>query len=276
MMQGSVVLTEQELALLKRRACELGWNIEERRGYEVFVARLGASRLIAYSTGSVVYSGEDAEALLSSVLVSPPFDAVVGSDEAGKGEWYGPLVVVALGASPAQLIRMRMMGIRDSKSLTRRRLERLGGVLERIDVLRGVVILSPQRYNELYERLSSRGMGLNDLLAWAHARAIADVLTRLEHTDMKRVRITVDEFDAPKLASRLRVPEGLECTLVQRHGAEAEPEVAAASILAKYIFEREVTKLERTHGVRLKEGSPVHISKDVLPMVAKLHFRCVE
>lgn len=274
-MQRSVVLTGEELALLERRARELGWSIEEREGYEAFVARLGTSRLIAYSTGSVVYSGDEAEALVCGVLTSPPFDAVVGSDEAGKGEWYGPLVVVALGASPAQLLEMRMMGIRDSKFLTRERLERLGSALERIDVPKGVMILSPQRYNELYERLSSEGRGLNDLLAWAHASTIADVLTRLEHMGARRVRITVDEFDAPKLASKLKVPEGLECTLVQRHGAEAEPEVAAASILAKYIFEKEVTRLEHTHGVRLRKGSPARIFRDVLPMVAKLHFKGV-
>ncbi|MHC1597782.1 MAG: hypothetical protein ACXQT3_05665 [Methermicoccaceae archaeon] len=270
--QRSVVLTQDELALLSRRARELGWTAEQKEAYELLCAKGSDSRLMVYGTGTVVYAGDEAKSLLSDVLAPPSFDAVVGSDEAGKGEWYGPLVVVAIGASPSQLLEMRMLGIRDSKSLARGRLLRLGEALQHLNVPKGVVVLTCKRYNELYARLSREGKGLNDLLAWAHATAIADVLRAFR--DVRAVRITVDEFDAPKLAARLRA-KGITHTLVQRHGAEDEPEVAAASVLAKHIFDTEVERLEKTYGIKLKGASPASIPDEILPEVAKLHFKNV-
>ncbi len=269
--QSSVVLTKKELVLLRSRARELGWTVEQKEGYELFTSE-PPSRLMVYATGTVVYAGDWAESLLSDILVPLTFDAVVGSDEAGKGEWYGPLVVVAIGASDKQLFRMRMLGVRDSKSISPKGLLRLGDALHRLDVPKGIVVLRCKKYNELYAKLSKEGKGLNDILAWAHAAAISDALASLG--DMGDVRVTVDEFDAPRLASRLGA-KNLKYTLVQRHGAEAEPEVAAASILAKYIFDTEVKRLESTYNVKLRGAAPASIPDEVLPEVAKLHFKSV-
>ncbi len=77
---------------------------------------------------------------------------------------------------------------------------------------------------------------------------------------------------------------GKQIELVQKHRAEADPAVAAASILARAEFLRRLARLEKQFGISLPRGASGRVEEaarefvakhgaDALAKVAKMHFR---
>ena len=57
----------------------------------------GKVMIVVYKSGKVVHNGsEESEKILHEILKrEDKYDFILGSDETGKGEWFGPLVVTA-------------------------------------------------------------------------------------------------------------------------------------------------------------------------------------
>jgi ribonuclease HIII len=163
------------------------------------------------------------------------------------------------------------MGVRDSKTLPKKKLLALGEKLRSTVAFRSVVLL-PETYNMMYEGLRSEGKGLNDLLAWAHAAAIKDLLSTLEY---KKAHLVIDRFDEKKTDEQLAGLARGNLEIEQKTHAESEPEVAAASIIAKYLFEEHVSALDAQFGLSLRKMKPEDVDSSILPKVAKLHFKNV-
>ena len=205
---------------------------------------------------------------------------MIGTDESGKGDYFGPLVVAAVLVRPEDVPVLETLGVRDSKSVGDAEALRVAdeittGYGDRV----AVVSIPPARYNELRE---SFGNNLNRLLAWAHARAIEDVLQR--HPCGHALS---DKFGAERLIRDALLEKGRGLRLDQRVRAESHPAVAAASIVARARFLRDLARLGRECGVKLPKGAgpPVDAAArrlhqaggiDALRPVAKLHFRTTE
>jgi ribonuclease HIII len=226
---------------------------------------------VVYTTGKMVFQESEAmDEFLDRILVRAE-SVVLGTDEAGKGEWYGPLVVAGVVLTPEHTLQVRKMGVGDSKDVSRPRLYEIGNFLRSAGIEKEVRVLSPDTYNDLYEQFKKEDKTLNDLLAWAHTSCISDILARLQPT---RITVVVDEFDARKVSKRLHA-EKFNIQLIQKTKGESEPAVAAASILAKVIFEEKVDQLNEKYGINLRGTPPGNVPKAVLPYVAKLHFKNV-
>ena len=202
------------------------------------------------------------------------FVARVGLDESGKGDYFGPLVAAAAAVLDEDVEReLAELGVADSKKLSDGRCLRLAQALEaRLPF--EVVVIGPARYNQLYERLRN----VNRILAWAHARALEDLLARVP------VGVVVaDQFakDPDRLARAL-MARGRAVELRQLPHAESDLAVAAASVLARARFLRELERLSRAAGLPLPKGA-THVEDaarelfrrgglDELGRYAKLHF----
>ena len=88
--------------------------------------------------------------------------------------------------------------------------------------------------------------------------------------------MVIDQFDSSHTFAEFKVLKEFKAHITQKTGGESEPAVAAASILAKFTFEEEVNQLNDTYELELKNMVPEDISRDLLPFVAKLHFKNVE
>jgi ribonuclease HIII len=229
--------------------------------------------MILYSSGRLVHDGSPAaKKLLEGVLeAAGGFDLFFGADEAGKGEWYGPLVVACAAVRPDEFPVLRELGVRDSKALSRKRiLEAAGGIID-AGIGHRQLALMPKSYNLLYAKLRGEDKKLNDLLAWAHAKNIKTLAAASEY---EKARLTVDRFDHRKTEVRLAgLDERIE--VIQKTHAESELEVAAASVLAKFFFERRVDELDSLFGLDLRKMKPSELEPSLLPNVAKLHFKNV-
>lgn len=194
-----------------------------------------------------------------------------GLDEAGKGDYFGPLVVAAVAADEAEL---RALKVVDSKKTTDRRAIDLAAEIHTRFAVE-VVAVHPPKYNELYRKLRN----LNSLLAWCHARALENLL---ERTAVRAV--IADQFASEGVLKRALLERGRDVELIQEHRAESHAVVAAASLVARAEFITRLQALARKWQVELPKGAgpPVDAAAraiwakgghDLLAQVAKLHFK---
>ena len=270
-MPHSIKLQEGEIERLKSL-------IKENRLQKIPVKSehelLRVDGIILYKSGKLVYDeNPETGKIIDEILKTDhSYDYVLGTDEAGKGEWYGPLVVECVALKPREIVELRKMGVMDSKKLTKKRLLKLGGELRRLEFTRKPLILMPETYNRSYRKFQAEGKTLNDLMAWAHARAIKDLVAELEYENLK---IIIDKFDVKKTEFRLSDLDKTGVKVIQKIRGESEIPVATASILAKYIFEKQVDELNRRFNMDLRKSRPEDVPGEILSMVSKLHFKNV-
>jgi ribonuclease HIII len=109
-------------------------------------------------------------------------------------------------------------------------------------------------------------------MAQVHTDLIKKVLSELEY---KKAKVVIDMFDYKKTEYLLRDLDKQNLLIVQKTGGESETSVAAASILAKYLFEKDVDRLEKEHKICIHGVKPTDIPKDLLSKIAKTHFKNV-
>lgn len=272
----SLKISFEELKKLKNLALERELKFERVKSeYEMMRIKDDLIEVIVYKSGSVVYRDNipTEEFVLEALQYEKGYDYLIGSDETGKGEWYGPLVVVALAASPEAVMKLRKLGVKDSKLLTNPKMAEMYSQIKEMNGVRfRSLILLPEKYNALYSQFVSEGKNLNDLLAWAHSATIKDLSGKLR---FKRAKVVIDKFDAETMDLRLKTVDQSNLDVIQKSKGETEVPVASASIVAKTIFEDEVRGLSDKHGIELKSISPRDVKRDILPHVAKTHFKNV-
>lgn len=211
--------------------------------------------------------------------------AYIGTDESGKGDYFGPLVIAGVMVTEQTSALLHEAGVMDSKKLTDVRIETVYQQI--LDIVGeqaiAVIEIGPTKYNELYDRLKGGGKNLNHLLAWGHATAIEKLLGIFP--DCKQA--IADQFgDERYILSQLK-EKGKGITLHQTHRAEANIGVAAASIVARYRFTRKLKQLSAQYGVHLPLGAGPQVKtaarqfiqaqgRAALLNVAKLHFKTTQ
>ncbi len=233
-------------------------NTHQRRlsnQYEAFRFYYAGGLIVGYSSGKVVAnSPETAKLLRDSVqqIMSGGSTAItIGSDEAGKGEWLGPLVVAAVGIDAEQEAYLRSVGVMDSKQLSPYKIGELAFEIEEHSLASQSITIPPKTFERRLAEMRAEGKNLNHLLAWAHAEAIGNVFEDLR-VKAQPIRIVIDEFDRKKMNERLeRRIDVTQAEVVQMHNAEKECAVAAASIIARDTREAWLDKASLKLGVEL-------------------------
>jgi len=204
----------------------------------------------------------------------PPEKGHIGTDESGKGDYFGPLVVAGIFLPDEQQKVLRELGVKDSKKISDNRIQELAAVLKK-GYKHTLVVIGPERYNQLYERLRN----LNRILAWAHSRVIENILGEVNCS-----LVITDQFGDKLYILNALMKKGKSIDLIQRPRAEEDLAVAAASILARTEFLRRLYFLSQEVGVDLPKGSSPVAEKvgarlvalqgaQILDKVAKKHFK---
>jgi len=165
-----------------------------------------------------------------------------GCDEAGKGDFFGPLVAACfvLGEKEVALLKL---GIKDSKKMKTEEILNLYNTISRnYPDSFSVVKIMPERYNTFYTDLVKQGRNLNDMLTWAHSKALLSL--REKRTDIKK--IIVDKFsDNKSLQNRISSSSG-NVPVDFRVRAESFPPVAIASIIARAEYILSLENISKT------------------------------
>ena len=205
---------------------------------------------------------------------------IIGTDESGKGDYFGPLVSAGVYVDERSAKALIACGIKDSKKLSdSKNLELAREVAKICKGHFAVVEISPQKYNELYAQFEKENKNLNTLLAWGHAKAIEEILAKVTCEIAIADQFADESFILGKLQER-----GKGIRLIQMHKAEQNIAVAAASVLARARFLVKLSKLSEEYSIDLPKGAShavvenakkfvdVH-GRENLRKVAKLHFR---
>lgn len=297
-------LTASQIEKLEGLLLARGYEFERPEGM-IFRAKRPGLTLSVYHTKKLLAqgkgTGEFVEFILEPEILrsvgrvagtddgegadSDPYFLVprIGIDESGKGDFFGPLCVAGVYVSSEAAKALRAAGIQDSKRIkSDRRMRELGSAIRKTrGVLFATTPIGPEAYNRLYAKMGS----VNRLLAWGHARSIENLLQLSGQMPEPVEMAIVDQFAATeKTVLDAMLWQGKSLTLIQKHKAESDLAVAAASILARCEFIDRLARLGETYSMNFPKGA----SKDVetigrqflerfgeteLPKVCKMHFR---
>lgn len=207
----------------------------------------------------------------------------LGVDESGKGDFFGPLCVAGVYVNADVIRAWKSAGVRDSKSIgSDAQIAKLATLIrETPKCVTAVVPIG----NEAYNRMHKSNGSVNRVLAWGHARVIENLMLQRHRMVPAPVRAISDQFAQDKeTVGKALMTLGREIELVQRHRAEEDLAVAAASILARDEFVQRLKRLETEYGVKLPKGASSAVEDaarafvekhgaTLLPKVAKMHFR---
>lgn len=205
---------------------------------------------------------------------------VIGTDESGKGDYFGPLVCAAVCVDETTAGELQSIGVRDSKTCSDREIQELAEKIQQLCAGKFEIIeISPERYNKLYDQLKTEGKNLNSLLAWGHAKAIEELLGKVDCGTAIADQFANKRFILGKLQQK-----GRTIRLIQMHRAEQNIAVAAASILARARFIEKISAMSKKYAMTFPLGASAAVIRagkqfiaqhglPALPLVAKMHFR---
>ncbi len=264
----------------------------------IFSAKTSGCSITAYRSGKVLFQGKEAET--EAAKWGGPLDAakkapvshlpsnfsslsVIGSDEVGTGDYFGPMTVVAAYVQKEQLPLLKELGVRDSKELTDAKI---------IEIAKQLVSFIPYSllvlHNEKYNAFQEKGMSQGKMKALLHNKALSNVLKKLDPE--KPDAILIDQFVEKNTYYKHIVKEKeiiKENVFFSTKGESVHLSVAAASIIARYAFLKQMDLLTEKTGMVIPRGAGAQVDiaaakiikkhgVNALNSLAKIHFANTE
>ncbi len=284
------VCSKAGLQLSGEREIPYGVQLEFASGKDTILLNVYYSVKKGISTVIGAKSSNPLRKVLEQCLGQPSTEAEVpqhnwshwvGSDETGKGDYFGPLIVCGFYLDKKDREKLIKIGVCDSKKLKKDQIVDIAKQLYH-DYKNNIecLVLKPQKYNELYAKFASQGKNLNDLLAWCHSKILDNLIKR--HAVIEGVFI--DQFSAAKKASALLKKLHPDMQTMERPDGERDLAVAAASIIARYQLVQSFQTMCRFYKLKFPMGASSGVKdaaanfiaqygKQRLGEVAKLHFK---
>lgn len=283
-------IDEKQLADLRKYCVDHGWEMKEQQ-YAHFKAVGEKVNVVAYMSGKLTVQGANAQEFAEFVLepeilqdyrfsvpeelfgeTEPTLDLAphIGVDESGKGDFFGPLIIAGVFIDEASGEKLSKTKVRDSKLIkSDKEIKAIAAEIREITEGKfAVVTLRNQTYNDLYRRIGN----LNRLLAWGHARVIENVLEKVPDCP----RALSDKFGADFLIRNALMEKGRKIILEQKTKGESDLAVAAASILAREQFIREMAKLEEEFGMDIPRGANNIVKERANAVIDKFGVEALE
>lgn len=259
----------------------------------IFFAQKEATTITIYTNHTVTFQGSHAESeaarFFSTIstqkkqlqLFKNTHYPVIGSDESGAGDVFGPLVISAVHIeNEHQYEQLKTLSITDSKKLSDAQNIALAGHIRNLCPSHTVIFHNP-RYNELIKR----GINLNALKTAGHLQTTSALFTKSQSPVL---RITVDQF-TPEITFwkyvtndlKKAIPPFKKSYYFQTKAESDFLEVAAASIIARATFLQELEILSQHVGSPLQKGAGKLVDQQISELkakdqsfdtIAKVHF----
>ncbi len=291
-------LTSEQATALAAALGARNWKPREVP-YARFAFESDKTNIVFYESGKLVVQGKGTaefvefvlepeilkqaklgyETILNPELLLPR----IGVDESGKGDFFGPLCIAGVYVNETVVKAWADLGVRDSKNISSDK--KISDLAEKIRKTPGCVVNVVAIGNEAYNRLYSKMKSVNAMLAWGHARVIENLMGMRYQMNPPPVKAISDQFAASKsVIEKALMTAGREIELVQRHKAEEDIAVAAASILARDEFVKGLAKLEHQYAIKLPKGASAAVDAaakqfveergvENLGRISKMHFR---
>ncbi|MDP3981842.1 MAG: ribonuclease HIII [Chlamydiota bacterium] len=286
-------MNSKQASALKKALIQKGYELDDAE-HALFQTKRDKLTVILYKSLKLVVQGKNTEEFVryflepeilkeavfgyEGILEEEKGLDAIGVDECGKGDYFGPLVAAAVFVPKKSIKDLIDAGVRDSKKLSPKKIDTLSAMIRNLCPMH-VVAIGPERYNSMYAKLKN----LNRLLAWAHATAIKNL-----YQAINCARVVVDQFADESLVINALGSELVnKLELVQRHHAESDVAVAAASIIARSEFLKRIKNLGQLYHQELPLGAGPAVDAcakailekqgiTMLSKIAKMHFKTTE
>jgi len=268
----------------------------------IFQAKTGKAVITAYQSGKVLFQGsapleeaikwtdqaksKDASGTkhLSNNPYQPPEQLFnrshIGSDEAGTGDYFGPITVAACYVPKEKIALLKEIGVKDSKNLTDESMKDLSKKIVQIGIPYSLLVLDNTKYNTLQQKGWTQGT-MKTIL---HHQSIVNVINKLEEEQPDG--ILIDQFCEPKVYERHLASQNysmLPKTYFMTKAESSSISVAAASILARTRFVKGMESISKSVGMEIPKGASAKVDQAAarlikrygeksLASIAKIHF----
>lgn len=236
--------------------------------YTEFIAKKNGITITAYTSGKVMFQGNDAEkeaalwgdaadtkspqSTAAKTSLPPNFSqrSIIGSDEVGNGSYFGPLVVCAVYAETEKLPALKKLGVKDSKMLTDPQIRQLAPQIKAL-VPYQQLIVEPRKYNEIQPAYNAVRMKVA-----LHNQAI--YLLQKKIAPQQPEGILIDQFTSEANYRKYLRSEKNQVTenlFFITKGEQYHLAVAAASILCRAAFLEALEKASAEVGIHLPSGA---------------------
>ena len=265
---------------------------EKTPPYAIFQAKDGDTVVTLYESGKAVFQGKDADLSSNfwietekintgraittnsdekkkkdSIYVDPKiyYSTAIGSDEVGTGDYFGPIVVTAAYVKKEDIKYLESLGVKDSKKLTDEKILEIVPIITS-KIKYNTITLSNKDYNSYY----AKGYNMNKIKAILHNKA----LSNLKREKIPYDYIVVDQF-AEKYVyfSYLKDVNDVvrDITFVTK-GEDKSPAVALASIISRYVFIKEISKMSKELGMLIPKGASDKVDEVAIKVANKYGF----
>lgn len=287
-------LTKPEIQKLKNYYAD--YLLLKKVPYSEFSAKKNGVSITAYTSGKVLFQGNNAEQEAARWGKTAPASAkkssrlpsdfasltVLGSDEVGNGSYFGPLCVCAAYADKEHLDALKTLGVKDSKMLTDDQIRKMATAIKEMIPFR-LLVVTPEKYNDIQPKYNAVRMKVA-----LHNQAIRLLLEDIAPT--KPDAILIDQF----------TPEANYMNYVKKEAKRVEQKiyfvtkgeqyhlaVAAASIISRASFLDELDQASQELGMKVPSGAGKPSDElaakllqkggiDLLRKYVKLHFANTE
>ncbi|MBP1947727.1 ribonuclease HIII [Virgibacillus litoralis] len=266
----------------------------------IFRAKTSNAVITAYKSGKVMFQGnapaaeakkwisentkQTKKAVQKTNAFSPPDTLFtsnhIGSDEAGTGDYFGPITVAAAFVKKEQVELLKELGVKDSKNLTDSTIRKVSKDIMNLDLPYSLLIL----HNEKYNKLQNQGWTQGKMKAMLHHHAINNLLKKIGAASVDG--ILIDQFCEPSVYKKHIATEKQKLADNTYFMTKAESysiAVAAGSIIARTSFLNEMDKLSAKTGIALPKGASKKVDQTIASIIkskgekslnayAKTHF----
>ena len=167
--------------------------IERKAPGVIFAAKLADTAITAYNSGKVMFQGAGAQreaarwstgaTTTTSKITNTKGDklpenfatfSVIGSDETGTGDYFGPVTVAAVYVPADKIALVQELGVKDSKQLTDEYMRKIAPDLMKV-CPHSILTLRNDKYNVI----QARGYSQGKIKALLHNQALKHVLTKI-------------------------------------------------------------------------------------------------
>ncbi|MDW4066539.1 ribonuclease HIII [Staphylococcus saprophyticus] len=222
-----------------------------------------------YNSNKVMFQGKDAERiaaqLLPNVTKSQPSSKkasttkqtisynrfqCIGSDEAGSGDYFGPLTVCAAYVSHKNVQILKALGVDDSKKLTDTKIVELAEQLVTF-IPHSLLVMNNEKYNEKQKA----GWSQVKMKAVLHNEAIKNVTQKIDTTELDY--IVIDQFAEAGVYKRYALSDlpFSNKTKFETKGESKSIAIAAASIISRYAFVKHMNRLTQSVKTDIPKGA---------------------
>ena len=280
---SNVVLKLPEESLLQIIRHYENKKTPSKAQYVRFTAKLTDTVVTVYNSGKVMFQGAGAEreagkwgeADNASAKVSGAKGdklpdnfaklSVLGSDETGTGDFFGPITVAACFVPADKVALAHELGVKDSKLLTDEYMRKIAPDLREAFVHKVLTLK-----NEKYNKVQAQGWSQGKIKALLHNQALKHVLAKME--PLKPDAILIDQFAERGIYyNHIKGEKEIirENVLFSTKAEGLHVSVACASIIARVAFLEEMDRMSTEAGVTLPKGAGKIVDEAAAKIILK-------